>query len=341
MKYPFFLLIGAFLAGCASNPIIRPPQRLTPVTTWGPSGEGKVCHLRDIEGGSDLAVPPGYSSALRKFIVGSEKLQLGRPHGIHIDTRGRAFVTEPEGHRVHFFDPRTNEYQIITAPQSTELQCPIGVTSDDDGHVFISDSASGQIYRYTLESKLLEPFGPKLSRPTGIAYDGFLSRVYVVETLAHRVIVLDQAGREIKRIGTRGEHDGEFNFPTDIAINGDGELLVNDTLNSRIQVFKPDGSFVRSFGGLGNGPGKFTRAKGITTDSRGWVYVSDVMTDTIQIFDCRGEFLTTFGKSGSEPGEFWMPIGIFIDEWDHLWVVDAYNSRIQLFQGLEFAVPRD
>lgn len=330
------LILLLLLIGCAPVPVLSRPDPV-PVPAFAQTGEGRIYWVNEIGKGRDAVSRAGLASTLQEILIGKESVQLGRPHSVHVDGRGRIFVSEPEAHRVHLFDPKNSAYRVIRADRRQDLISPLGIASDDDGNLYVTDSASGHIYRYAVDRERLERFGPRLSRPTGIAFDRYLSRLYVVDTQTHQVVVLDRSGKELGRIGSRGEREGEFNCPTDVAVDRDGRVLVNDALNARIQIFRPDRSFVLSFGSLGTALGNFVRAKGIATDSRGDIYVSDSMTDTVQVFDCKGKHQASFGTTGNAPGEFWMPSGICIDKADRLYVVDAYNARVQVFQGLDIA----
>ena len=57
-------------------------------------------------------------------------------------------------------------------------------------------------------------------------------------------------------IGSRGSGNGQFCYPTGVAVVGD-RLFVADTHNHRIVVCGLDGTFERSFGSLGSGNGQF------------------------------------------------------------------------------------
>ncbi|MDT8413362.1 MAG: 6-bladed beta-propeller [Vicingaceae bacterium] len=172
----------------------------------------------------------------------------------------------------------------------------------------------------------------QLKQPTGIAYLTAKNQIWVVETGAHQISILDSQGNRIKTIGQRGNGKGEFNYPTSIWIDKKGTAYVVDALNYRIQLFDLAGNFLSMFGENGNGTGFFASPKGIATDSYGNIYVVDALFHGVQIFDATGNYLYQFGKQGRETGEFWMPSGIFIDEQDIIYVADSYNARIQIFK---------
>ena len=57
----------------------------------------------------------------------------------------------------------------------------------------------------------------------------------------------------IRKIGTAGKkhtltEPGQFSVPTNVAVDGDGNLYVTDTYNNRVEVFDADGNFIRALG---------------------------------------------------------------------------------------------
>jgi DNA-binding beta-propeller fold protein YncE len=154
-----------------------------------------------------------------------------------------------------------------------------------------------------------------LTRPSGLVVDPVEGRIVVADTAAHQVVVLDLEGRLLTRFGGRGLELGQFNFPTNVALDSAGRLYVADTLNFRVQVY-------------------FSRPKGLAFDSEDHLYVVDAHFESVQIFDPHGPLLLSFGQEGSGPGEFWLPAGIHIDPSDRIWIADSYNRRVQVFQYL-------
>ena len=69
--------------------------------------------------------------------------------------------------------------------------------------------------------------------------------------------------------GGRGTGKGEFDSPTGIAIDPNGNVLVADTGNGRIEKFSPNGTFVTSIG-------QFEAPNGIAIDRAGNIYVAEI-----------------------------------------------------------------
>lgn len=200
--------------------------------------------------------------------------------------------------------------------------------------LLFTDSKLNEIFLLSEDQKTVKLFQDNLTlnQPTGIAYSTPNNEIWVVETGAHRISILDAKGARIKTIGERGSGAGEFNYPTSIWIDKKGTAYVVDALNYRIQLFDKNGNFLSMFGQNGNGTGFFASPKGIATDSYGNIYVVDALFHGVQIFDVKGNYLYQFGTQGRQTGEFWMPSGIYIDKNNLIYVADGYNSRVQIFQ---------
>lgn len=195
------------------------------------------------------------------------------------------------------------------------------------------DSRLSEIYRLSANRKEITLFNKSpLVQPTGIAFNEKTSELWIVETASHRVSIFDLEGNRIRTFGERGTGEGEFNYPTSICTDNNGNVYVVDTLNYRIQIFKADGTYVSQFGENGNGTGYLAAPKGIAVDSYGHIYIVDALFHGVQIFDVEGNYLYQFGEQGRGAGQFWMPSGIFIDKKNTIYVADGYNSRIQLFE---------
>ena len=148
--------------------------------------------------------------------------------------------------------------------------------------------------------------------------------------LRDQVFVLDMQGSVLQKIGKRGDGPGEFNYPTELRLDGD-EIIVVDAMNFRVQVFDRSGTFQFAIGKIGSSTGAVFRPKAVGVDSEGDVYVVDGLWSVVQAFNRQGELLYYFGGKGTEPGQFQLPSGMFIDHNDRIFVVDSFNRRIQIF----------
>jgi DNA-binding beta-propeller fold protein YncE len=311
-------------------------QAETGAMVWPPApATPRIRYLRTISGPSDLQARSGrVGLLLRRILFGEEEEGFVRPYGVAA-VDGKVFVADPGLAAVHVFDLAARRYSRLKDRKRDPLISPIGVAAAADGDLLVTDSQAGKVLVFDHSNRLKFSFGTReeLQRPTGIACAG--DRVYVVDTLGHRVLVYTKSERSVRlefEFGGRGTEAGRFNFPVDAAVGSSGRLYVNDSMNFRVQVFEPDGTFVQTLGGPGDSSGHFQRSKGIGLDSDENLYVVDALADTVQIFDGQGRFLLSFGAPGRSAGEFWLPSGMAVDGEDVLYVADSYNRRLQIFQ---------
>ena len=273
-------------------------------------------------------------SRIADFILGRKNpLELTRPVALIAKDSLSCFVLDQENGVVFRFNGKVGEMTHFRNKQYKMLPSLVGITPFKDNTLLFTDTYLNKLFLYNPDKKSLTLFTDSaFNRPAGIAWAPGNQRIWVVETTAHRVSVLDEEGKLVKRFGQRGTGPGEFNYPTSIWVDGNGRAYIVDAMNFRVQIFSPSGEFISQFGKAGDGSGDFARPKGIATDSYGNIYIADAIFSAVQIFNPQGQLLYTFGTRGHGDGEFWMPAGIYIDNRDQIFVADSYNSRIQVFQ---------
>src|SRR5437870_8169714 len=69
--------------------------------------------------------------------------------------------------------------------------------------------------------------------------------------------VCPACGTFVTKWGSFGSGDGQFNQPRGVAVDGSGNVFVDDTGNNRIQKFTNTGTFVTKWGSFGGGNGQF------------------------------------------------------------------------------------
>jgi DNA-binding beta-propeller fold protein YncE len=178
----------------------------------------------------------------------------------------------------------------------------------------------------------------ELTSPTDAEIDPTGSRLFVADSPAHKIVVFDAKTAEVvSTFGRRGNGDGEFNYPTSLAFDPEGNLFVVDQLNARVQMFEADGEYVDQFGERGLGFGNLNRPKDIAIDETGFIYVTDFAFNNVQLFDVDFALLTFVGSGGTTPGKFHGASGVAV-RGDEFAVVDQLGRRVQVFR---FIVPKE
>jgi len=277
--------------------------------------------------------PRGFRNRFNALFLGKQIPTLSRPVAVLSISQEDVWILDQGNHSVFNVQKELGDIPHFLQKRGFGFRSLIGICGFRDHSMLMTDSQENRIFLIDPKNKVVRVFidSSTLSQPTGIAWRSSAHEIWVVETNAHCITVLDESGKILKRIGKRGTAEGEFNYPTHLWIDQKDMVYVVDAMNFRIQVFKPSGELVSVFGQSGDATGYFARPKGVATDSHGNIYIVDGLFHTVQVFDLHGIFLYNLGQQGQQPGEFWLPSGIFIDRDDNIYVADSYNSRIQVF----------
>lgn len=213
----------------------------------------------------------------------------------------------------------------FTAPRAVEI--------DSDGNVYIIDRTGRvQVFNRDLSFKFSFVL-PDYSKgtPTGFCISPD-KRIFIADTHYSRILVFDTSGNLIHSFGEYGEQDGKMIYPTDVAIDKDGNIYVSEYgKNARIIKFSKDFVFLKEWGGNGTEKGKFQRPMALAIDTRDRLLVCDSCNHRIQVFDLEGNFITSFGSIGKAPGQLKYPYDIAVDADGNIYVCEYGNCRIQKF----------
>jgi sugar lactone lactonase YvrE len=342
--FHFILLVSLCLGGLCLSPGVAVAGSKTK-----PAGPVTVPEL-ELEGGRKLRYEGSFSSEkeiktkhsfwgrLLDAVAGEPDFHaLITPYSVATDSEGRIIVTDPGASGIHIFDFEQHKYKFISRQRDKDgLDSPQCVAVDSADNIYVTDSNAGKIFVFDSNGKFQRVIGSVkgegyFKRATGIAVDSPAQRIYVTDTLRNQVWVLDMQGTVLQKIGLPGTGEGQFNFPTELRLDGQ-DLLVVDAMNFRVQVLDRSGKFQYAVGQVGGDLGSMFRPKGIARDSEGHLYVVDGLSGMVQVFDRQGQLLYYFGQKGSGFGEFQLPAGLFIDRNDRVFVVDSYHRRVQVFQ---------
>jgi DNA-binding beta-propeller fold protein YncE len=302
-----------------------------------PPERTRVQYVGKLSTSADLKPPKDFGQGLGEAIFGKKKIaSMLSPYALCTDGADRLFVADSNAQSVHVFNLKNRQYaQWRPTAGEKRFAQPVGIAYDPAGKLFVSDSAARCIYVFDNSGRTIGVIGADvLERPCGLAFDAKTQRLLVADTGRHQVIILSPTGALLARLGSRGTALGQFNFPTNVAVDHQGRIYVSDSLNFRVQQFGPDFAAKRQIGRKGDLPGYFGQPKGVTVDSEDHVYVIDAHFEAVQIFDSEGTLMLDFGSEGRGPGEFWLPAGIFIDTHNRIWIADSYNRRVQVFDYL-------
>lgn len=161
--------------------------------------------------------------------------------------------------------------------------------------------------------------------PMGMVLNSY-QQLYVADTGNNRVQVIDMDGVFIAEFGSFGWRDGEFDYPTDLAISLD-TLYVADTGNHRVQycnlvnrIFYPIVTTTEDY--------QFDAPEGIGIGRNGEVFVVDTLNHRWIQFSKSLTPINVMGSFGSNREQFWNPTDIVVNPDSTVYVVDTGNHRI-------------
>jgi DNA-binding beta-propeller fold protein YncE len=321
------LCLAALVVGCASGArrigTVRPED-----PRWPRDGNKRIAYVGELRAPENLGIEHGFFARVWRLLAGAgDSEQLYRPFAVALAKDGRLAVADPGRRAVHLYDPRREDYRRITSglvyPVAVVFVGETLIVADADKRVLRAWNREGDPVPLPVKA-------PELQRPSGLAVDEARKLLFVADSAAHVVNVLPLGGGEGRVLGGRGGDAGSFNFPTHLAVDGEGRLYVCDAMNFRVQIFDAELRPVRAFGRLGDGMGDLPRPKGVVVDREGHVLVVEGLFDVIQVFDGQGTLLGVFGGTGTEAGRFWLPGGAASDG-RYLYVADTFNARVQVF----------
>lgn len=285
--------------------------------------------VKAIHSDLDFNLKPTFTTKVKNLLFGKESNSMIRPVSVVVSKFEQLYTLDQGRQSLLLLNHEHKKIKNVQNYPSLVSAC-----LDLNSNILFTDSQLNKIFLFNISKEKIIELNSQtlLNRPTGIACLSRNNEIWVVETGAHRIAVLDLSGKLIRYIGERGIEPGQFNFPTAIWVDKQDKVYIIDSMNYRVQIFNAEGMVTSSFGEQGDGSGYFGRPRSIACDSYGHIYVVDALFHTVQIFDDKGKFLSYFGGQGKEPGQFWMPSGIFIDKQNIIYVADTYNARIQKFR---------
>jgi len=211
---------------------------------------------------------------------------------------------------------------------------PTGVTLDDDGNIWVSNTHDQNVLVLSQDGELLRTFGTygvgegEFLYPTDIAFaDG---KVFVSEYGGNdRVSAFTYEGEYLYSFGSIGSHEGQFKRPQSIALHSvSGELYIANAGNHCIDVFSLSGQWQKRIGNAGRSAGELLYPYGIDfIDERHFV-VCEYGNNRLQVFSVDGESKGLLGIAGNESGLFKTPWAV-VKIKKGLLVADTGNNRLQ------------
>jgi hypothetical protein len=274
------------------------------------------------------------------------------PAGMAMDGAGNLFVADYGNHMIRKVVVATGEVSTLAGTArnlghadgtgaDAQFSGPYGMTSDGAGNLFVTDNGNTTIRKVVIAtgevSTLAGTAGIAGNAQAGIISDG-VGNLFVTDgengTIRKVVIATGEVSTLAGTAGIAGSADGtgadaQFDRPSDVTIDGMGNLFVTDYHNNAIRKVVIATREVTTFADI-------LEPRGILADGKGDLFVADSDRSTIRkVVIATGEVTTLAGspeleQTGSTDGigdsaRFYGPNGAASDAAGNLFLADYYN----------------
>ena len=138
------------------------------------------------------------------------------------------------------------------------------------------------------------------------------------------VQVFSEDGTPVRRIGSKGNGNGEFQCPVGLLLVGD-RLYVSDAILHRVQYFSATtGQYIGQVERNDKENGQFSNLHGMSTDGKGNILVADYSNNRVQVFKEDGTFVQVIQCDGN-------PSDVAVDNEGKIHVTIHNQNYVQVF----------
>lgn len=259
-------------------------------------------------------------------------------YGIAVDAAGNVYTSDRAKHTIRRIAPdgvvttiaglADAEGTADGTGSAARFSFPAGLTVDAAGNVFVADFGNHLLRKITpagvvttVRGIVGQPGGPrtgsKLFSPSAVAVDA-AGNFYIANTGDQTIVMYPPAGSGVVLAGfpgVRGSADGtdsiaRFNGPTDLKLDGLGNLYIADRNNHTIRKLVIATHVVTTYagtpavGGFADGTGtaaQFADPISLTIDAAGNIYVADLINNVLRKIAPGGVVTTVLGVVRSDP----------------------------------------
>jgi sugar lactone lactonase YvrE len=313
--------------------------------------------------------------------IAAVSAQLNYPTGLAVDYLGNIYVADTSSHRIRQIDNTgiiktvagtgtAGELGDNSEATNVQLNRLNGVELDSFGNLYIADPDSQRVRSVDNTGIITTIAGTgtrgymgdggaatsaQLANPTAVKADIF-GNLFIVDTSNHCIRRVDRNGAITTVAGTGSEGYGGDNgvamnaqlaFPTNIALDGVGNLYIADTGNHRIRrvdingiISTVAGTGTRGYSGDNNAAtnARLNYPYAVTADQLGNLYIADTLNHVIRKVDSNGQITTIagmgFGGFSGDNGpalsaRLSNPWSVAVDGLNNLYIADTQSHRIR------------
>lgn len=254
------------------------------------------------------------------------------PTNVAVDSSGNVYVVDSKNDALTI---SSGDGSVLGTYEL--LSTPISVAVAGNGSIYVGNAGNGSVDVLNKDLSLSGKLGKgngEFAKPGSIAIAAN-GDVYVTDG-KNNVVKVYNSNRSLKTsFGEAGTGNGQFNFPTSIAINEKrNEVLVTDIKAVDgaylVQAFSKAGNFLKGLVKYGQGEGELIRPLGIAVDEESRIYISDTLKNVVQVYDGNGNFLKSL-TDGTD-ASLKTPMGLdFCSKTSRLFVASSNSSKVETF----------
>jgi sugar lactone lactonase YvrE len=209
---------------------------------------------------------------------------------------------------------------------TTTLKAPAGVTVDNLGNVFVTDSSANTLTKFAAGSKgvgtTVSTGSITLKGPNGVAVDN-IGDIFIADSGNNRVVEIPVVKGVLTNASTVALSPSLKN-PQGVAVDGQGNLYIADTGDNNL-LFVPNISGTLAFASATSNGSSLTAPSAVTVDLNGNVFVAESGSNNDVL-----EFAAPFGTAAQSKiaSGLSAPTGLAVDASGSLFVVNNGASSI-------------
>ena len=269
--------------------------------------------------------------------------------GLTVDTLGNIYIADCGNHCIRKVDStgytttfsgfKAGEGWVDGPHATAQYNLPSDIEIDNAGNLYVADKWNWHVRKITPDGTA-STLSDWVEDPSGIGINKTTGTVYVACAGYKKVY-------EITPDGKTTALPVSFNYPSDVAVDTDGNLMVVDQGTSTVEKLTYSaGTWVKTIiagiagttGFVDGGPAvaTFNNPLGITLDRSNNIYIADYYNNSIRIIDATGTTSTFIGTGsagysdgGGSEAKFNQPSSVAFDKYGDMFVLDRGNGYIR------------
>jgi len=211
-------------------------------------------------------------------------------------------------------------------PSTTTLKAPAGVTVDNLGNVFVTDSSANTLTEFPVGSKgvgtVVSTGSIILKAPVGVAVDN-IGDIFIADSGNNRVVEIPVINGVLTNASTAALSPTLKN-PEGVAVDGQGDLYIADTGDNNL-LYVPNILGTLNFAAATSNGTSLTAPSAVTVDLNGNVFVAESGSNNDVL-----EFAAPFGTSAQSKVASGLstPTSLATDASGSLFIVNSGSSTI-------------